>query len=63
MKNTSSIRLFKIISESSVASGIRRIEALTGNNALKLLSDHSKELNRIGELVSTNSRFMRVFYH
>lgn len=56
VKNTSSIRLFKIISESSVASGIRRIEALTGNNALKLLSDHSTELNRIGELVSTNSK-------
>ena len=55
VKNTSYIRLFKIISESSVASGIRRIEALTGNNALKLLSDHSAELNRIGELVSTNS--------
>jgi len=56
VKNTSSIRLFKIISESSVASGIRRIEALTGNNALKLLSDQSEELNRIGELVSTNSK-------
>ena len=56
VKNTSSIRLFKIITESSVASGIRRIEALTGNNALKLLSDHSAELNRIGELVSTNSK-------
>ncbi len=56
VKNTSSIRLFKIVSESSVASGIRRIEALTGNNALKLLSDHSAELNRIGELVSTNSK-------
>jgi len=56
VKNTSSIRLFKIISESSVASGIRRIEALTGDNALKLLSDHSAELNRIGELVSTNSK-------
>lgn len=56
VKNTSSIRLFKIISESSVASGIRRIEALTGKNALKLLSDQSTELNRIGELVSTNSK-------
>ena len=55
VKNTSSIRLFKIISESSVASGIRRIEALTGKNALKLLSDKSTELNRIGELVSTNA--------
>ena len=55
VKNTSSIRVFKIISESSVASGIRRIEALTGKNALKFLSDQSTELNRIGELISTNS--------
>ena len=62
VKNTSSIRLFKIISESSVASGIRRIEALTGNNALKLLSDHSTELNRIGELVSTNSKIYESVY-
>jgi len=62
VKNTSSIRLFKIISESSVASGIRRIEALTGNNALKLLSDHSAELNRIGELVSTNSKIYESVY-
>ena len=62
VKNTSYIRLFKIISESSVASGIRRIEALTGNNALKLLSDHSTELNRIGELVSTNSKIYESVY-
>ena len=62
VKNTSSIRLFKIISESSVASGIRRIEALTGNNALKLLSDQSAELNRIGELVSTNSKIYESVY-
>ena len=62
VKNTSYIRLFKIISESSVASGIRRIEALTGNNALKLLSDQSAELNRIGELVSTNSKIYESVY-
>lgn len=37
VKNTAMIRLFKIVSEAGVSSGVRRIEALTGTTALKLL--------------------------
>jgi len=38
--NTSSIGLFKIVSESSVAAGVRRITAITGNGVLGLLDEY-----------------------
>ncbi len=39
VKNTSNIGLFKIVSENSVASGVRRIEAVTGNGVLELINE------------------------
>jgi len=39
--NTSKVGLFKIVSESSVASGVRRIEAVTGRGVLEYISDMS----------------------
>ena len=35
VKNTSTIMLFKIVSEAGVAAGVRRIEALTGNGVIE----------------------------
>lgn len=48
---TGEIGLFKILSEGSTSSGIRRIEATTGANAFKYLNDKEALLNEIGALV------------
>lgn len=42
--NTAKIGLFKIISESSVAAGVRRIEAKTGVEILNLIRDQQKTI-------------------
>lgn len=47
------IALFVIISEGAVASGIRRIEALTGEAARKWLSDRDTQLKNIAALLKT----------
>lgn len=44
VKNTSEIAAFKIISENGVAAGVRRIEALTGDNVFAYYCNLEKEL-------------------
>ena len=44
VKNTSDIKAFKIISENGVAAGVRRIEALTGDNVFKYYSNIEAQL-------------------
>ena len=48
---TGDIGLFKIIEESSVASGVRRIEALTGEAALTYIQETDKLLDETARLL------------
>ena len=49
VRNTSEIGLFKIVSETGVAAGVRRIVALTGQRAFELLADRDQALAHIAE--------------
>lgn len=52
--NTSNIGIFKIRSESGVASGVRRIEAITGLSVYKYLKETEEELENISKILRTN---------
>ena len=51
--NTAEIRLFKILSESGVAAGVRRIEAITGDGVLKYYDELETRLQEAAETVKT----------
>lgn len=54
LKNTSQAGLFKIISEGSVASGVRRIEAVTGTGVLALLNEINNRVAQAAKLLKLN---------
>ncbi|MFA6664685.1 MAG: alanine--tRNA ligase [Lachnospiraceae bacterium] len=51
VSNTSVIGQFKILSESGVAAGVRRIEAITGDNVKKYYEDVEKKLEDASEIL------------
>ena len=51
VRNTSEIGLFVILSETGVASGVRRIEALTGGGAFAHLKSREAALVRVADLI------------
>ena len=49
------IGIFKIIGEVGIASGVRRIEAVTGNTALNYIEDSENRLRKISDLVKAKA--------
>ncbi|UUE09053.1 alanine--tRNA ligase [Dickeya zeae] len=54
-RRTGDIGLFRIVSESGTAAGIRRIEAVTGENAIVALHEQSDVLHEVTQLVKGDS--------
>lgn len=55
-KNTGEIGILKIVKEGSISSGIRRIEALGGLEALKFIQEKTKKLKEIEEILETEEK-------
>ena len=53
-KRTGDIGLFKIVTETAVAAGIRRIEAITGETAIEWLQHQQTLLNQSAELLKSD---------
>jgi alanyl-tRNA synthetase len=55
-ERTGNIGLFKIVSESSIASGVRRIDALTGESALAFVQQTARILNQTAHLLKDKAQ-------
>jgi alanyl-tRNA synthetase len=56
VRTTGEIGLFKIVSESSAASGVRRIEAVCGEAAYALVNQQQSDLKEVAALLKTNPK-------
>ncbi len=55
ISNTAKLGLFKIVSESSVASGVRRIEGVTGRGVYELMSKLNDDINSAAAALKLNN--------
>ncbi|QIM69736.1 alanine--tRNA ligase [Basfia succiniciproducens] len=55
VKRTGDIGLFKVVSESAIAAGIRRIEAVTAENAINWLNNQQNILNQSADLLKSDT--------
>ena len=53
VSETNDIGLFRFTSEEAVAAGVRRVEAVTGRSAQRLIADRLNILDRVGQLLNT----------
>jgi alanyl-tRNA synthetase len=56
VRTTGEIGLFKIVSESSAASGVRRIEAITGEGAYEWVLEQSNTLKEAANAIKANPK-------
>jgi alanyl-tRNA synthetase len=56
VRHTGGIGLFKIMSESGVAAGVRRIEAVTGRQALRHLEERAIRLDEVAAVLGTTQQ-------
>ena len=57
VSNTSEIRVFKIISEQGIASGIRRIEAVAGEAFIEYINARESQMKNICSMLKVSSLF------
>lgn len=60
VNNTAQIRLFKIVSESGVSAGVRRMEALAGDCAVKYLMKHHLQAQQARESIGAQESWAQI---
>jgi len=59
VQSTGQIGLFKIVSEGAIASGVRRLEAITGNAAEQYVEKIQNQLDQIKEIVKSTGDIVK----